>query len=95
MQIKSSSVQNGDCDPSRVVVFFRIDRGCRGAQPPANGWQPSGLQKKDIRTFVYNDERSGVGMPPVTLQHHATLERCRMNSHAGAWELGVFWGGIF
>jgi hypothetical protein len=37
--------------------------------------------------LVYNDERSGVGIPPVTLQRHATLERCRMNSHAGAWEL--------
>ena len=23
----------------------------------------------------------------TTLQRHATLERCRMNSHAGAWEL--------
>jgi len=32
---------------------------------------------------------SGVGMPPVTLPRHATLERCRMNSHAGAWELGI------
>jgi hypothetical protein len=24
-----------------------------------------------------------VGTPPVTLLRHATLERCRMNSHAG------------
>ena len=30
--------------------------------------------------------RSGVGMQLVTLQRHATLERCWMNSHAGAWE---------
>ena len=37
----------------------------------------------DVTSFP----RSGVGMPPVTLQRHATLERCRMNSHAGAWEL--------
>ena len=28
-----------------------------------------------------------VGMQSVTLQRHATQERCRMNSHAGAWEL--------
>ena len=27
-------------------------------------------------------------LPTVTLLRHATLERCRMNSHAGAWELG-------
>ncbi|MDP2903566.1 MAG: hypothetical protein Q8N96_10740 [Methylovulum sp.] len=31
--------------------------------------------------------RSGVGMQPGTLQRPATLERCQMNSHAGAWEL--------
>ena len=31
-------------------------------------------------------------MPTVTLPRHATLERCRMNSHAGAWEPGVSWG---
>ena len=35
------------------------------------------------------------GMPTVTLPRHATLERCRMNSHAGAWELGVSWEDIF
>jgi len=28
-----------------------------------------------------------VGALPVTLQCHETRERCRMNSHAGAWEL--------
>ena len=30
--------------------------------------------------------RSGVGMPLVTLQRHATLERCWMGFHVGAWE---------
>ena len=29
-------------------------------------------------------------MPIVTLLRHATLERCGLNSHAGAWELVVF-----
>ena len=38
--------------------------------------------------LVYNDERSCVGMPPVTLLRHATQERCRMSFHAGAWEPG-------
>ena len=27
----------------------------------------------EFRVLVYNDERSGVGMPPMTLQHLATL----------------------
>ena len=34
-------------------------------------------------------------MPTVTLPRHATLERCRMYSHAGAWELGGSWRDIF
>ncbi len=38
--------------------FFRIIRGCRFAQPPANGWQPYGLQYIGMRTLVYNDESS-------------------------------------
>ena len=35
---------------------------------------------------VYNDERSGVGMPSVTLQHHATQERCWMTPR---WSVGT------
>jgi len=36
---------------------------------------------------MYKVERFGVGMPWQTLQRPATLERRRLNSHAGAWEL--------
>ena len=35
--------------------------GVAGAQPPANSWQPTGLQYIGIRILVYNDERWSVG----------------------------------
>ena len=42
---------------------------------------PAGMT--GFMTIVYNGERTGVGTPPVTIQRHATQERCGMNSHAG------------
>ena len=35
----------GRCDPSGVEGVLREFRGCRSwlAQPPANGWHPSGM----------------------------------------------------
>ena len=44
--------------------------------------------------LMYNGERSGVRMPPGSLQRHATLERCRMSSHAKTLELYAM-GGYF
>jgi len=46
-------------------------------------------------TFFLAFPRSSVGMPSVTLQRHATPERCWMNSRVGAWELGGSCGGYF
>ena len=40
--------------------FFLIIRGCRFAQPPANGLNPFGVLPPPQR-LVYNDERRSVG----------------------------------
>jgi len=53
------------------------------------------LFSKILYGEILSFPRSGEGMPTVTLPRHATLERCRMNSHSGAWESGVSWEDIF
>ena len=46
-------------------------------------------QKTEDRGQTASFPRSGVGMQPVTLQRHATLERCLMNSHTARGYAGA------
>ncbi|MFZ2407202.1 MAG: hypothetical protein WAW41_18880 [Methylobacter sp.] len=75
----------------RLLNKIKCSRLC--ALDPGNPCRDDGV----TQTLVYNGERFGMKMPLWTLQRPvykcfgyglapATLERCCLHSHAGAWE---------
>src|SRR5580700_4491980 len=75
----------GRWHPFRGAWAFRVNRWCRFAQPPANGWQASGLSKGDAQMHVDTapaDRISRKEIPdgiqrriPQQIARHAILQR--------------------